>query len=171
MPRVAMHWFRYYSEALTSPKVQRLKPPLFKHWINLMALANISEPRGRLPCLSDVAFALRVAESVAHNAITELVALHFIDVEGDRFVMHDWDEWQADRDVTARKRHSYVTATSLEGHARSESGGEGEIGGEESGVDKTPPVAPQRGARKGRNRNGAFAGQSALERALSGDSG
>ena len=104
MPRPARPWFRFYSEALESRKAQRLKPALFKHWVNLLCLANISKPRGRLPCLADIAYAFRpMSEPAVAAVLATFASLGFIDPEDDGFVMHDWDEWQKDSDVAAER--------------------------------------------------------------------
>ena len=107
MARPARPWFRFYSEVLESRKVQRLKPPLFKHWVNLMALANIGTPRGTLPSVEDIGYRLRLSDEQAQNAIEELVALRLIDSVDGGFVMHDWPEWQKDRDIPASNRQGF----------------------------------------------------------------
>ena len=33
-----MNWFRFYHGALHDPKVQSLRPELFKFWVNLLCL-------------------------------------------------------------------------------------------------------------------------------------
>lgn len=99
MPRPARPWFRFYSEALQSRKAQKLKPSMFKHWVNLLCLANIQEDRGRLPSIADIAFAFRTTDDAAHDLIEEFVTLGFVDGEGDGFVMHEWDDWQKDSDA------------------------------------------------------------------------
>lgn len=107
MARPARPWFRFYSEVLESRKVQRLKPPLFKHWVNLMALANIGTPRGSLPSIEDIGYRLRLSDEQAQMAIEELVALRLIDSVDGGFVMHDWTEWQKDRDIPASNRQGF----------------------------------------------------------------
>ena len=169
MPRIAKHWFRFYSEALDSLKVEQLKPPLFKTWVKLLCLANVSHPRGTLPSNREIAFALRAPENVIDRAISDLIIAGLIDRVGDECVMHDWDEWQADRDVppsqrggdvtrrleinhanvtgSARLRHANGTATSQVDHARvDQSGGEGKSGVEKSGLEQIiTPLTPLAG--------------------------
>src|SRR5581483_1315417 len=98
MPRPA-RWFRFYSETLDNPKIQRLRPQLFKVWVNLLLLANAARPRGSLPSVAAIAFRLRISEDVARKTIKELVALRLVDAQGDGFAMHDWDDWQYESDV------------------------------------------------------------------------
>lgn len=99
MPRPPRPWFRFYSEMLENRKVQRLKPPLFKHWVNLMALANLSQRRGYLPPIEDIAFRLRLSEEAVSQVIEELLALRLLDEDDDGYAMHDWIEWQPDSDA------------------------------------------------------------------------
>lgn len=115
MPRSPRPWFRFYSEALESRKAQKLKPPLFKHWVNLLCLANIETPRGSLPCLEDIAFAMRpLSESAIADVLEELVALGMVDAFDGKFVMHDWDEWQPDSDVRGTKLPQNTRASTTE---------------------------------------------------------
>lgn len=67
-----MIWFRFYSEALDNPKVQLLPGDLFKAWVNLLCLANRAEPRGTLPPVAEVAFALRASEDQTAEWLAEL---------------------------------------------------------------------------------------------------
>jgi hypothetical protein len=92
-----MQWLRLYNDVLDDPKVQRLPPELFKHWINLLCLANQGTPRGRIPNqLEDLAFRLRLDDVTTARVLAKLQAvglLDFID-DGNTIVPHDWDERQ-----------------------------------------------------------------------------
>ena len=82
-------WFRFYEGALDDPKVQRLPPPVFKGWVNLLCLA--SRDKGRLPSLSDIAFALRVTEHEADTLIQALLTAGLIDdVKVNVGKVYDW---------------------------------------------------------------------------------
>lgn len=127
MPRIARPWFRFYSEAADNLKLHNLPDRLVKPWLFLMCLANVNRPRGRLPAMAKVAFTLRVKEDRAEALIKSLQGVGLIDRVGSVYVMHDWDEWQAERDVapsmrdeTAEINHGNVTDTAQEGHARVE---------------------------------------------------
>src|SRR3990167_8637422 len=112
MPRPAKPWFRYYSEALESRKVQSLPPALFKHWVNLLSLANVGKPRGHLPTLEDIAFALRLKAPATQAVIDDLIERRFLDLKPDGLWAHDWPDWQKDRDVNPEQRdigHANVT--------------------------------------------------------------
>lgn len=99
MPRAAKPWFRIYSDALDSRKLQRLKPALKWTWFNLMCLANVTRPRGGLPSVTDIAYRLRMSERQVQTDLRHLVVAGLIDEGSDGLTMHDWDEWQKDSDV------------------------------------------------------------------------
>jgi 5-methylcytosine-specific restriction endonuclease McrA len=75
----SIKWFRLYSFVLHDPKTQRLSPALFKRWINLLCLASESEPRGALPSVLDIAFALRVKPCGAERVLAQLRQARLVD--------------------------------------------------------------------------------------------
>jgi hypothetical protein len=89
-------WFRMYSDALDDPKVQRLPGDLFKAWVNLLCLANRND--GVLPCIEDIAFALRMSQDVTVTVTTELVARGLLD-DHDGLAPHNWAERQFKSDT------------------------------------------------------------------------
>ena len=99
MPRGTQPWFRFHSAALTSRKLHDLPDRLVKPWLYLLCLANIQEPRGVLPSMEEIAFALRLKPDKALTTIQALVDLGFVDSLGDGYAMHDWDDWQFGSDV------------------------------------------------------------------------
>lgn len=96
-------WFRMYDDVLDDPKVQKLPPALFKHWVNLLCLASRND--GKLPGLDDIAFALRLDENVTRDMLRDLVQRGLID-ECDGLSPHNWAERQfkSDKDTTAAER-------------------------------------------------------------------
>lgn len=83
-------WFRFYSEALDDPKVQRLHPPLFKAWVGLLCLA--SEQGGHLPTVDDIAFRLRMSAHDAQQVLDELILAGLVDIGPDgRCTPHNWE--------------------------------------------------------------------------------
>ena len=96
-------WFRLYDDLLDDPKVQRLRPPLFKMWVNLLCLT--SRNHGELPVIADIAFALRLDEETAKSALGELTTLGLIDDENG-LRPHNWDkrQFRSDLDPTAAER-------------------------------------------------------------------
>lgn len=90
-----MRWFRFYSEVLDDPKVQRLPPKLYCQWTKILCLANTGNPRGVLPSVADIAYRLRITEEKAHDVVGELVARMLIDRNGDGVMKpHNWDARQ-----------------------------------------------------------------------------
>lgn len=101
-------WFRFYDEALNDPKVQRLPAELFKFWVNILCIASRGD--GRLPCLEDMAFALRTDEKTTSAHLDALHASGLIDLlDGDVAVPHNWDGRQFKSDVSTErvKRHRF----------------------------------------------------------------
>jgi len=98
-------WFRMYESTLDDPKVQKLKPELFKAWVNLLALA--SRYGGTLPSITDCAFALRVSEDKAGSWLLDLNAAGLMDKTETGYVPHNWHSRQFKSDVSNErvKRH------------------------------------------------------------------
>jgi hypothetical protein len=99
-------WFRFYHEVLDDPKVQDLEPAVFKHWVNLLCLANAQEPRGTLPDNPRfIAFRLRIRDATAAKLIAELVERGLLerDEKGGncRLIPHNWEKRQAKSDDSA----------------------------------------------------------------------
>lgn len=117
---MSSRWFRFYSEALDDPKVQRLDPPTFKHWVNLLCLAAKND--GRLPSEDDIAFALRIDNIGVVSLLDRLLNAGLIDVckggaNGSYIAPHNWSKRQYKSDTSTdrvkrfRKRSKAVTET------------------------------------------------------------
>jgi len=96
-------WWRFWDEALDDPKIQRLPPELFRAWVNLLCLANRGTPRGRLPPLPNVAFALRTTEAEASWVLEELAGRGLVEREGGTYVPHNWDGRQFASDSSTER--------------------------------------------------------------------
>lgn len=86
-------WFRFYDGVLNDPKAQRLPPPLFKTWVNLLCLASQSGDGGRLPeQTSDIAFALRLNDDQCRSDLDALIKAGLLEIEAGtgREVIHNW---------------------------------------------------------------------------------
>lgn len=101
-----MKWFRFYSEVLHDSKVQTLPPEMFKHWANLLCLANEGQPRGTLPSIKQVAFVLHVKEDKAKAVLEFLIAEELFDRdENGVLTPHNWTKRQHNSDdVNSRVR-------------------------------------------------------------------
>ena len=110
-----MKWLRLYDDVLDDPKVQQLSPALFKHWINLLCLANMGKPRGTLPSLFDIAFRLRLSDAKTATVLTDLMVVGLIELQDGHTWMHGWNERQrASDDVAERVRKHRDTVTGNE---------------------------------------------------------
>lgn len=101
-----MQWFRFYSEVLHDPKVQRLPARLFKIWINLLCIANENAPRGQLPPEDDLIFALRLPEENWQSISETLIHAGLIDATPEGLRIHGWDarQYKSDEDPTHADR-------------------------------------------------------------------
>jgi hypothetical protein len=97
-----MQWFRFYSEALDDPKVQRLPGDLFKAWVNLLCLANEQDERGTLPGVDDIAFRLRLDHQRARDALSGLRRAGLLEhnADTDEYRIHAWDKRQFASDTS-----------------------------------------------------------------------
>lgn len=95
-----MNWFRFYHEALDDPKVQRLPGDLYKAWVNLLCLASKSDARGFLPCVEDIAFALRTSTEAAQGIVDQLLRYNLLEAVDGGFTPHNWDSRQRSSDTS-----------------------------------------------------------------------
>lgn len=103
-----MRWFRFYTEVLHDPKIQRLSPFLFKCWVNILCIANRDRDRGTLPSVTDVAFALRVKPAEANKILEQLETKGLLDRDADGVLApHNWSERQRESDASATRQQRY----------------------------------------------------------------
>lgn len=108
-----MRWFRYWSEALSDPKVQLLPGDDFKGWINLLSVVNETEPSrgprsGYLPAsLVDVAYKLHGrapdALDLTTTLLDRLVAVGLFDEANGRYRAHNWPRRQPVSDDVGKR--------------------------------------------------------------------
>lgn len=98
-------WFRFYSDALNDPKIQRLPGDVFKFWVNLLCIACAGS--GRLPSLADIAFALRLPEAKAAQTVEILKNAGLLDEDSAGLFPHNWAgrQFQSDHSKERVKRH------------------------------------------------------------------
>jgi hypothetical protein len=109
-----MKWFRFYSDALDDPKVQRLPAELFRAWVNILCLA--SRHGGTLPPVEDIQFALRLSADAVAVLLADLKAHGLIDETDAGMAPHNWNKRQYKSDnVTLRvqknRAHCNVSVT------------------------------------------------------------
>jgi len=103
-----MRWLRLYSEILHDRKVQTLSDGDFRGWIGVLCLASEGSPRGTLPPLEDIGFALRITDEDAAGLLERLTRAGLLDPDADGILrVHAWESRQFESDgSTARvQRH------------------------------------------------------------------
>jgi hypothetical protein len=102
-----MKWFRFYSETLEDPKVQRLPIALRWRWVEILCLANRGNPRGRLPDLAGTAYALRMNTQRTQNVLDAFMQRTLLEQRADGLYPHNWEARQPSSDNVAErvKRH------------------------------------------------------------------
>jgi hypothetical protein len=98
-------WFRFYTEALDDPKVQRLPPHLFKTWVNLLCIAG--KNNGKLPSIDDIAFKLRLSSQDAEQQLSELILAGLIDITDEGRSPHNWAARQYVSDCSTERVRKY----------------------------------------------------------------
>lgn len=96
-------WFRMYDELLDDPKVQKLPAHDFRGWVNLLCLASRND--GRLPPVSDIAFALRETQDAVSTLLERLLDGGLIErrsggADGAHYAPYRWDERQYKSDTS-----------------------------------------------------------------------
>lgn len=115
---LGMKWFRLYDDLVFNSKVQALPPRLFKHLLNLWCLASRNDPRGYLPSLDRISFALRMRPERVSDVLQSLTKLGFLSELGQ---IHDWDALQYDSDDSAllkRVQRNNKIAKNVPGQSR-----------------------------------------------------
>lgn len=103
-----MKWFRFYTEALHDPKVQRLHPALFKHWVNILCVANRNRETGILPSVEDLSFQLRMKPVEVQKVLNQLIEKGLLDsTEAGQLFPHKWTERQRNSDVVSTRVQRY----------------------------------------------------------------
>lgn len=96
-----MKWFRFYAEALHDPKVQKLPPELFKHWVNMMCCA--CENGGTIPSVDHFAFSLRITNVAAGKILIQLKDRDLLDCNEGSMEPHNWGSRQFKSDTSAAR--------------------------------------------------------------------
>jgi len=113
-------WFRFYSEVLNDPKVQKLDGETFKSWVNVMCVASAYD--GFLPPVDELAFSLRIEVNACLTLVERLLNATLIDKlsggpNGWRYALHGWGKRQYKSDTSTervkrfRKRSETVAET------------------------------------------------------------
>jgi hypothetical protein len=124
--RMANYWFRFYSEVLEDPKVQRLSAENFRQWVNILCLVS-RQNTPTLPDIEDLAFSLRLTEKATQRVVDELVLAHLLDHTEQGLEPHNWRGRQYKSDVSTDrvKRFRAKSETLHETEVKRFSNGEG----------------------------------------------
>jgi hypothetical protein len=98
-----MGWFRLYPDLLRDPRVQGLRPVMFKHWINLLCLASENTPRGTLPDVRTMALALHLRADRCQNVVRSLTRRGLFDVTTEGLQPHNWGNRQYKSDSSTER--------------------------------------------------------------------
>lgn len=132
-------WFRFYSEAVEDPKVQKLTPSLFKVWVNLLCVA--SQNGGVLLSVGDMAFKLRMSEHDMQSSLDELIMLGLVDIiEPGKLIPHNWLQRQYVSDLSTERVKRFRKRFMKRNETVSETPPDSD-----SDSDQNPPLAPPEG--------------------------
>jgi len=157
MARNGMRWFRFYSQAVEDPKVQRLPVEMRWHWVEILCLASRNRKRGHLPPIDDVAYSLRISVKKAESIIKTLLERRLLVQNGTGTIAHNWDRWQFESDnVTERVRQhrSNVSRNVAETFDETPPESESYYRGRNR-TDQIPPVVPHGGHERPERRTAA----------------
>lgn len=124
-------WFRFYAEAMSDPKVDRLPPSLYKTWVKLLCLACTHE-KGVLPSVDDIAYHFRLSVADASQQVDELILANLIDILPDGTLSpHNWATRQYVSDSSTERSRKF--------RAKKTSNGDATLQKRPSNVAVTPP--------------------------------
>lgn len=110
------HWFKLYDGIVDDAKVQRLRPRLFKFWINLLCLT--SRFGGKLPSIEQMSLSLRCSHGSLLRHLRDLKKVGLLDGEPENgAIPHNWQGRQrvqsssAERVKRFRERHATQDVT------------------------------------------------------------
>lgn len=101
-------WFKYFDSALDDPRIQKLEPPIFKIWVNLLCLASRSG--GVLPPDEQAAFALRLTDEEYDTAVLNLIRAEMLVARDGKLSPRDWDSRQFTDRTNAERQRRYRNA-------------------------------------------------------------
>jgi hypothetical protein len=95
---MAQEWLRLHRRTVNNPKLQKLGLEVVGFWTNCLCM---SDDDGYLPEVSDIAWTMRVAETVAETFLVTLQRNNLVTRASDgRLRLHDWDDHQKRSDTS-----------------------------------------------------------------------
>lgn len=100
---MAKEWLKLYRSSVNNPKLQRLGLEAVGFWCNLLCL---SDDDGNLRPIKDIAWAMRLDETVTETFLVTFQRNGLVDLSGGGvYRLHDWDDYQSKSDnSTSRVR-------------------------------------------------------------------
>ena len=100
-----MKWFRFYHASYRNPKVQEMRPELFRFWVNMLCVASESEERGTIPSEAHLGRALGLSKALVKRYCSDLEALVLLHrSDTGALTPHDWHALQPDSDDAAKRK-------------------------------------------------------------------
>lgn len=130
-----MKWFRFYHEAYKNPKIKRMRPELFKFWVQLLCVASDSPDRGTIESADHLACAMGLRLPLVDRLTRELAASNLLVISASgSLTPYHWSERQPDGDDAAKRKKNYRDKTCVE----SKSDGEPQLSRDVS--ENVPPL-------------------------------
>lgn len=105
-----LNWFRFYTEAVSDPKLRRLPPAQRWLWVGVLTLARTSPEPGRLVIGGNVAATLQDVSDIAaipmqdvEAGMAAFEAQGMVAREGDVWVVVNWGKRQYESDNTTKR--------------------------------------------------------------------
>lgn len=91
---MSARWFRFYAEAMRSPKVLQLTDREFRLWVQMLAIA--AENDGFIPPADNLKRLLKARLDHLLTGVKRLLSVGLIDALEDGYEPHNWRNWQDD---------------------------------------------------------------------------
>lgn len=102
MARKKLPWFRFYIADLNDDAAQNLPPQLFKHWVNILCVARMTD--GILPPAKALAFHLRIPITQVAGVLIALEKAELLEQDSEgNCAPTDWAERQYESDTSAAR--------------------------------------------------------------------
>ncbi len=98
-------WFRFYSDAMRTPKVASLPDNDFRLWVELLAVA--AENSGSIPPEESLKHLLRRRLDHLKGGVKRLIRAGLIDVLDDGYEPHNWNKFQYKSDTSTERVHKH----------------------------------------------------------------
>jgi hypothetical protein len=100
-----MKWFRFYHEVYRDPKVKRMRPELFKFWVQFLCVASESKVRGTIESDDHLACALGMRRTLVERLTSELEAANLLVRSGKGTLQpFHWSEKQPKSDDQPKRK-------------------------------------------------------------------